>query len=196
MGELEKSIPDIVLSSVEQLVTEYLLRRKETVIQATIELFSGMVIGLCLEALVGISDIKKYHEFYEKCHKNHELKHIGTWENDWSYRIHGIGCELIHQQTKEIFDWDLGDPNYFTLAEFQWHLEWRVQNNPSEFLSNYLAWAKDIERTKLEQVFEALQAKGILRKIVEFDPARDWGHGEWEPVNPLFDVTTYTMPRY
>lgn len=97
-------IPDIVLDSIKKLTTEYLLRRKETVIQATIELYPYVIIGLGLEALIGISDIKKYHEFYEQFHQGKPIQYRGIWNGEWEYRLHGIGCELIHQQTKESFD--------------------------------------------------------------------------------------------
>lgn len=53
----------------------------------------------------------------------------GYWGNDneWAYRLHGIGCHLTHTQTGEIIGWDIGSLRRFDFNWFVDHLKWSCQ---------------------------------------------------------------------
>jgi hypothetical protein len=62
----EKSLSPEILDTVERLIRYYLLRRRNTVVQAMLELRPSLVIAFHVEWLVGIKDIPDYHRFYEE----------------------------------------------------------------------------------------------------------------------------------
>src|SRR5688572_10285985 len=98
------SIPEIVVLATYNLVKDYLIRRKDTVIRVLLEVRPNFVIGYRHEQIVGIVDIARYHEYYQEYlqqrEKSKESDHIGIWRGEWDYFIHGIGCRLMHQETK------------------------------------------------------------------------------------------------
>src|SRR5687768_639977 len=96
------SIPEIVVLAAYNLVKDYLIRRKDTVIRAMLEMKPGFVIGLRHEQIVGIVDIVRYHEYYQ----GYSGDSVGIWRGEWDYALHGTGCWLKHRETKELFDWD------------------------------------------------------------------------------------------
>lgn len=59
----------------------------------------------------------------------------------WLYRLHGDGCELLHVETKERYDWDVRDPQIFFTGQFDLYLKWMIhsrQNDPD--LDIYTSW--------------------------------------------------------
>lgn len=59
---------------------------------------------------------------------------IGLWgDNDeWHYRLHGIGCHLTHTITGEIIGWDVGNRNHFDWHWFTDWLAWLLQSDTDD----------------------------------------------------------------
>src|SRR5262245_3068754 len=100
-------VPEIVLLATYNLVKDYLVRRKDTVIRCLLEKKPNFVVGYKHEQIVGIVDIARYHEYLQHGEKGNPP---GIWRDEWDYFVHGHGCWLKHRETKEKFDWDMGDP--------------------------------------------------------------------------------------
>jgi hypothetical protein len=77
-------------------------------------------------------DIEPYLEAYED-HINLEgANNRGIWKHDWTYRHHGIGCELTNIHTEERIEWDAPDPEAYHPWWFYEHLDWRVTHEPND----------------------------------------------------------------
>ncbi|MDX2138158.1 MAG: hypothetical protein SF123_08680 [Chloroflexota bacterium] len=57
---------------------------------------------------------------------------FGIWKRDWKYRVHGIGCQLVHVQTHEPLEWDAPDPVAFRFDWFYEHLLWRLMHEADD----------------------------------------------------------------
>jgi hypothetical protein len=97
---------------------------------------------------------------------------IGYWgeNNEWKYRIHGLGCHLTHTITGEVIGWDVG-----SLKRFDWHwfvdyLEWLLktddEDNNVKTIKSALQ-SHDINRDSLRAfilpVLEQLEEAGVIR---------------------------------
>ncbi|MEM6283020.1 MAG: hypothetical protein AAF787_12560 [Chloroflexota bacterium] len=125
-----------------QIVVNYLIRRRETVIQALIELRPELVYHHGLSKHYPIENLEaKVEDFINSRDNNSLVKPCGLWRNDWQYRLHGIGCELVHHHTQEKFDWDIGRPDNFIVGELELHLEWRCKTQQeAQEIARYINW--------------------------------------------------------
>lgn len=55
----------------------------------------------------------------------------GQW-NGWSYQFQGMGCRMIHQQTREIIEWEVCEMKSFDRYWFVNWIEWLWMFNPDD----------------------------------------------------------------
>lgn len=53
----------------------------------------------------------------------------GKWQ-EWEYYLHGRGCRLVHLETSERLEWDIGPLCRFDKSWFLRHLEWQASHQP------------------------------------------------------------------
>jgi hypothetical protein len=154
---------DRLKSSVHSLIERY-VQRQSIVLDAMRDLRPDIILPL--EAPVDPQTRTVLRRNYA------QAPNKGRWgENqEWEYRLHGIGCHLIHTTTGEVIGWDVG-----SLKCFDW-----------TWLVDYIAWMLEVEknapeaeviRTELQisvidvmelrndilPILQQLEAEGILR---------------------------------
>jgi len=105
----------------------YFIERQRLVVLAMIELNPKLLIpanshflGIELKPYIVADNIRQSQD-------TSSLQH-GIWKQEWKYRLHGLGCQLINLNTQEILEWDAPDPRSFRVDWFWQHLEWRFQH--------------------------------------------------------------------
>jgi hypothetical protein len=113
----------------------YYIQRQRLVLLAMLDVhpFPLLMGG---ENIVGIyiqPYIAAYRERESKLTEDtiHTLQ-SGVWKQDWKYRVHGIGCSLVHRQTLERLEWDAPDPDAFRFDWFYEHLLWRLTHESDD----------------------------------------------------------------
>ena len=99
-----------IQSSIYELIKVY-VDRQSLVLEALRELRPDFIIRV--EGRISQQFTRdEWHTFVRKYASQ---LGIGFWgENDeWAYRLHGIGCHLTHTITGEIIGWDLGSLKRF-----------------------------------------------------------------------------------
>ncbi len=98
--------------------------------------------------------------------------HRGLWgENqEWEYRLHGIGCHLTHVTTGEVIGWDVG-----SLKRFDWnwlvnYIIWllKAEKNTAEMQTirtKFQDSVDDVEKLRRDilPILQELESNGILR---------------------------------
>jgi hypothetical protein len=95
----------------------------------------------------------------------------GYWgENDeWAYRLHGIGCHLTHTITGEIIGWDLGSLKRFDGQWFVDYVEWLINHDTTDAIKTIEANLKEtpVNRSELRSlifpVLDELVELGVLK---------------------------------
>lgn len=142
MANLEE-IPDPLVTACQHLLKQFVQRRLATVIQAVIDLRPDLIIEFDFARYYPINeaDVKTRAEIVQAQIRAGTYAWEGIWNNEWMYRLHGHGCELIHQKTYERYDWDVGDPYGFFTGQFALYLRWIVNTSPENpAVSIYRDW--------------------------------------------------------
>ena len=100
----------------------------------------------------------------------------GYWgDNDeWAYRLHGIGCHLTHTITNEIIGWDVGslrqfDPNWF-IDWLDWLIGYDSESKEVLLLKQELG-QDNINRDELRAYI-----KSLLGELVDLEIIRPRGY--------------------
>jgi hypothetical protein len=151
-----------------ELIRYYLQRRRETVIQALLEMRPDLVVSEGLHHVFDVPNLASQIAQFLERYQQKQLKFRGRWGDTWHYNLHGTGCELIHDLTGELFDWDMSNPLVFTKTEFECHLKWRCkQDNLDEFLKNYLDWMNDTHTNS--EFWAYMENSGMVHSINEYE---------------------------
>jgi hypothetical protein len=64
--------------------------------------------------------------------KRPEVPFVGYWgeNNEWKYRLHGVGCELTHIETGEPLEWDVYGLTTFDHFWFAYYVQWLFDAEP------------------------------------------------------------------
>ncbi len=80
-------------------------------------------------------------------------KGIGIWQNEWKYRVHGAGCQLINIHSGEPLHWDIGHRNRFDKSWFVDYVVWILNKAEREkFLAPLLSRLDEISRYNVQEV--------------------------------------------
>jgi hypothetical protein len=140
---------DYLQTAVHELIKRF-VERQSIVLEALRDLRPDMIMRI--ERRGSPKDCTEMRQKYSKA------SNIGYWgkNNEWAYRLHGIGCHLTHTKTGEIIGWDVGSLKRFDWYWFIDHLEWLLNT--------------DIERSDVRIVRAELSASEIdrdtLRKLI------------------------------
>ncbi|MDX2138742.1 MAG: hypothetical protein SF123_11665 [Chloroflexota bacterium] len=94
-----------------------------------------------------------------------EIAQTGYWGEDyeWKYFIHGLGCKLVHTQTKEPIEWNTPNLRSFDMYWFinwlNWYLKSGIDHENSEFAK--FQHANDIETFVVSSLLELERGKLI-----------------------------------
>ncbi|MGB1286696.1 MAG: DUF6896 domain-containing protein [Aggregatilineales bacterium] len=123
----------MLLDAVHQLVTDF-VDRQYIVVMAMLELRPDIMTP---------SRLTPEQRFAYRSDKSGR----GLWgENDeWAYRLHGIGCHLTHTVTDEIIGWDAGSSKQFDPSWFVDHLFWRLSHDEGNAVNIIHAEFSDAE---------------------------------------------------
>jgi hypothetical protein len=162
--------PGDILRMGHQLVLDFLNRRKETVIQALLEMRPDFVQEFQMEGTFDVPDLQNKVKMFRQAYEKGDVKFKGIWRDIWQYNLHGTGCELISIKTAEYFDWDIGDSNLFFTGEFYRHLEWRCRNEAENTtIKSYLAWLQQHKGTH-----DILLDKPAKSRVIEQKGTHEW----------------------
>ncbi|MBN1286040.1 MAG: hypothetical protein JXB47_11635 [Anaerolineae bacterium] len=140
----ELSVPIEVFEALRNIIIFYLHRRRETVIQAVVELRPDIIKNLYLEKALDIRISELALDAFRKKQEEGQIKREGIWDNTWRYWMQGDTCELVNIRTGERFDWKAGYPIVFFTGELFFHLKWRMkhhEDNPD--IQTYAAWCQE-----------------------------------------------------
>ena len=139
---IQKPIPGNVAIAFHNLVWHFIKRRFETVIPALVELRPDIILQLELTEVLNadLEDVKKRSFLIRRQLDEGSFLWSGIWNNEWGYRLHGLGCELVHLHTDEKFDWDAQDPYIFYTGELGFYLYWRIHHSADKVVGTYLDW--------------------------------------------------------
>jgi hypothetical protein len=132
---------DDLINLFQNLIVYYLERQK-LVVLAMIDV-QPLVLTMKGADIPAI-DLQPYIDRVRHKDADGTRLYFGVWKNDWKYRLHGIGCELIHIQTKEPLEWDAPNSEKFRFEWFWEHLLWRSRYETDDpFVSKIIIWMKD-----------------------------------------------------
>jgi hypothetical protein len=94
---------------------------------------------------------------------NFRSENRGIWKNEWKYRLHGIGCELVNIHTGEPLEWDAPDPDSFEFSWFWEHLGWRLKQDLSDPVVLLLSQSQFFSNDEIETEQTLLKEKIIIR---------------------------------
>lgn len=99
----------------------------------------------------------------------------GFWGKDkeWTYQIHGRGCDLIHTITKEPISWNDPDITSFDPYWFINWLEWFVNQNYDEHTSIIKAKIQEENRDLQTFVFDVLKQLRDLKILRHYSERTD-----------------------
>jgi hypothetical protein len=97
----------------------------------------------------------------------------GQWgqNNEWEYRLHGIGCHLTHTLTGEIIGWDLGSLKRFDPQWFVDYVEWLLNHDTSDAVKMVKGGLKEYPANRDElsrfvfPILDELAAQGLLKAV-------------------------------
>lgn len=151
-----------------EILLHYLRRRRETVIEAMLQLRPELVFYYNYEYIYYIKELdKKVRDFQKGVERKTIIPSNGMWRSIWHYEYHGIGIKLINVISGEFFDWDIGRPDRFTLGEVKLHFEWRYASGED---SLELEWYKKWVQAKNGNFDHILKLLKINKLIKECDP--------------------------
>ena len=153
-----------------QLIHHYLNRRRTVVVEAMIHFRPNLVAAFDLQHKLGIDDLQPSMIRLEKEFRNNAEHFSGRWKEHWQYQLHGIGCEMVHVETGEHFNWDMGDPLVFSTFELFEYLRWYETKNRDDNLDLLIAYVDDLSLSSLKSILEALKLDGRL----DVTPEDDW----------------------
>lgn len=152
----------------QRLITHYLARRRETVIEALIDMRPDLIVLENLTHIFIISDLSAKIADFVKRYNSSQVHFKGKWRHDWSYQLHGTGCELRNDITNELFDWDMSDPMVFTKTEFEQHVQWRCkQDNQDKFVKAYLDWINNGH--SISEFWMSMEDSHVIQFINEYE---------------------------
>lgn len=166
----EFSMPVPVFNAFCNIITYYLRRRRETVIQAMVDLRPDIIKNLYLETALGVEISENDIEELREKQKEGLFGREGIWNETWRYWLQGDTCELVNLRTGERFDWKAGHPNIFFTGELFFHLRWRIErhhDNPN--IQIYTAWQEQAQ----------VDLHLLLAYLAEQNVLRNRGQHEW-----------------
>lgn len=175
-----KPIPDHVVESMHNLIWHYIQKRLKTVVPALIELRPDIIVQLELQDYLN-ADIENLSKKMPDIQRQLDIgtfQWTGIWNDKWAYRLHGLGCELVHLETNERFDWDANDPYIFFTGEFGMHLHWRMKTETDDIhVKRFHEWLAT-DNLKLQQMRGWLRP--ILIRLVERKSLATRNDDEWK----------------
>jgi hypothetical protein len=108
---------------------------------------------------VPIEEIYRAHEKYSG------TPTIGVIE-EWHYAFHGLGCRLIHRETKEPIEWDAPDLQRFDRYWFENWVTWLLSqsNSDKDVAIIKSSMVKMQLREFIDRTFQNLEAKGDITR--------------------------------
>lgn len=149
----------IDLDNIFRNLIVYFLERQRLVVLAMIELQPSLLSRMP-DAKFPAIDIQAYIENVDEKDTEGTRLYLGIWKNDWKFRLHGYGCELIHTQTGEPLNWDAANSEKFRFEWFWEHLLWRSRYEGDDpYVSKILDW---MENKIWSEVLLILLDKGLI----------------------------------
>ncbi len=174
------NVDTVTLDAMDSLVRYFVARRASTVVKALIDLRPDIIVTLELYQSLNIrkDDVNEKAKLVDTKIREGSYQWTGVWKTEWAYRLHGDGCELIHMNTDERFNWDLGDPYIFFTGELQLYLNWLTKahlSNPD--VKVYSEWyQKNTGNTHIDILLNGLVQREVLATRFSY---------EWKLLSPV-----------
>jgi hypothetical protein len=148
--------------AVHKLVTKF-VERQAVVLDAMRDLRPDMILPPETK-----NNPKLQSELRRKYAQDKGRGYWGT-NDEWEYRLHGIGCHLTNTVTGEIIGWDLGSLKRFDGQWFVDYIEWLITHDESDSIKTIKANLKEIPVTRSElrsltfPILDELVELGLLK---------------------------------